>query len=197
MVKLMRLVLLVTAILIFNSAVWARIYDPGNGRFLQEDPIGFEGGDVNLFAYTENNPVNYTDPWGLYSENPFAFFYDLDNFAIGTSNFSAGYGDALTSLFGFFDTSLTEQTREELGINWNADECGGFFRAGRIGAYSWAAITSGAVGARLVGWQTRVGLHGPHHQFGRFGRLSHLQLNYWKNGISKSGRAIRFPLPWR
>src|SRR5208337_832013 len=43
----------------------ARYYDPAVGRFISEDPIGFAGGDVNLFAYVLNNPVNSTDPGGL------------------------------------------------------------------------------------------------------------------------------------
>jgi RHS repeat-associated protein len=42
----------------------ARYYDPKAGRFISKDPIGFEGGDVNLFAYTQNNPINFTDPLG-------------------------------------------------------------------------------------------------------------------------------------
>ena len=44
----------------------ARTYDSRIGRFIQKDPIGFDGGDVNLFAYTGNNPVNRKDPSGLY-----------------------------------------------------------------------------------------------------------------------------------
>jgi RHS repeat-associated protein len=34
----------------------ARFYDPNLGRFISEDPIGFGGGDVNLFEYVRNNP---------------------------------------------------------------------------------------------------------------------------------------------
>jgi RHS repeat-associated protein len=45
----------------------ARYYDAKIGRFISEDPIGFEGGDVNLMAYVGNNPVNYTDPLGLWA----------------------------------------------------------------------------------------------------------------------------------
>jgi len=42
----------------------ARYYDPAIGRFISEDPIGFEGGDLNLYAYVRNNPVNFSDPTG-------------------------------------------------------------------------------------------------------------------------------------
>jgi len=44
----------------------ARYYDARIGRFLTKDPIGFLGGDVNLYRYVRNNPVNYRDPDGLF-----------------------------------------------------------------------------------------------------------------------------------
>ncbi len=44
---------------------WARYYHPGLQRFISEDPIGFTGGDVNLYAYVQNAPVGYRDPLGL------------------------------------------------------------------------------------------------------------------------------------
>jgi RHS repeat-associated protein len=43
----------------------ARYYDPKVGRFLQQDPKGFDGGDVNFYAYVLGNPINAVDPYGL------------------------------------------------------------------------------------------------------------------------------------
>ncbi|CAG1065975.1 Putative deoxyribonuclease RhsC [uncultured bacterium] len=43
----------------------ARYYDPEAGRFVSKDPIGFAGGDVNVFSYVQDNPVNLKDPTGL------------------------------------------------------------------------------------------------------------------------------------
>lgn len=43
----------------------ARWYDPQIGRFISEDPIGFAGGDINLYGYVWNNPQTFTDPMGL------------------------------------------------------------------------------------------------------------------------------------
>jgi Pretoxin HINT domain len=41
------------------------MYDPKTARFLQEDPLWFEAGDLNTFRYIWNDPVNWTDPMGL------------------------------------------------------------------------------------------------------------------------------------
>lgn len=43
----------------------ARDYDPATGRWTAKDPIGFAGGDSNLYAYVSNDPVNLVDPSGL------------------------------------------------------------------------------------------------------------------------------------
>jgi len=42
----------------------ARYFDPMEGRFVSKDPSGFVDGP-NLYSYTENNPINRTDPTGL------------------------------------------------------------------------------------------------------------------------------------
>jgi hypothetical protein len=41
-----------------------RFYDPKLGRFLQTDPIGFDGG-MNMYGYVGGDPINSTDPLGL------------------------------------------------------------------------------------------------------------------------------------
>jgi RHS repeat-associated protein len=41
----------------------ARYYSPVFGRFISEDPIGFEGGQ-NPYAYVQGDPISYTDPEG-------------------------------------------------------------------------------------------------------------------------------------
>ncbi len=43
----------------------ARDYDAETGRWTSKDPIGFAGGDTNLYGYTMADPVNSKDPTGL------------------------------------------------------------------------------------------------------------------------------------
>ena len=43
----------------------ARDYDPEVGRWTAKDPIGFAGGDSNLYAYVAGDPINGIDPTGL------------------------------------------------------------------------------------------------------------------------------------
>ncbi len=45
--------------------VRARYLDVLNGRWISKDPIGFYGGDSNLYRYIGNNPINQVDPLGL------------------------------------------------------------------------------------------------------------------------------------
>jgi len=43
----------------------ARYYSPAFGRFVNQDPLGFSGSGVNLYAYADNNPISFRDPLGL------------------------------------------------------------------------------------------------------------------------------------
>jgi hypothetical protein len=40
------------------------MYDPVNGRFLQQDPTGFDAGDLNLYRYSHNASPILADPSG-------------------------------------------------------------------------------------------------------------------------------------
>ena len=46
----------------YNRARW---YDPAQGRWINQDPIGFAAGDVNLYRYVGNETTGATDPSGL------------------------------------------------------------------------------------------------------------------------------------
>ena len=45
-----------------------RFYDPRHGRYITQDPIGFEGG-LNLYGYTGGDPISSVDPEGLDATN--------------------------------------------------------------------------------------------------------------------------------
>ncbi len=43
-----------------------RDYDASTGKWTAKDPIGFAGGDTNLYGYVLGDPVDFTDSKGLY-----------------------------------------------------------------------------------------------------------------------------------
>ena len=44
-----------------------RDYDATTGKWTAKDPIGFAGGDSNLYGYVLGDPVNFVDPNGLWN----------------------------------------------------------------------------------------------------------------------------------
>ena len=48
-----------------RTYVRARTLNTAQGRWMTQDPIGFEGGDYNLYRYVENRPTVLVDPSGL------------------------------------------------------------------------------------------------------------------------------------
>jgi RHS repeat-associated protein len=104
-----------------------RFYDPKSGRFTQQDPIGL-GGGMNLYGFAGGDPVNYSDPFGLWP-------------SLGqVANFAAGFGDAVT--FG-----LTDVVRDAINANGVIDHRSGSYFAGTLaGAVADATITAGLAG---------------------------------------------------
>jgi RHS repeat-associated protein len=47
----------------------ARWYDPREGKFVSEDPIGLEGG-LNFYSYVDHSPTLFSDPTGLQKTSP-------------------------------------------------------------------------------------------------------------------------------
>ncbi|MFV9691496.1 MAG: RHS repeat-associated core domain-containing protein, partial [Desulfobacteria bacterium] len=72
-----------------------RDYDPDTGRWTAKDPIGFAGGDTDLYGYCLNDPVNWVDPIGLINWKAVG----KGGFAVVGGAVSAGFG-ALASSSG-------------------------------------------------------------------------------------------------
>jgi RHS repeat-associated protein len=114
----------------------SRYYDPANGRFISEDTIGFNGGDVNLYRYVANSPIRFTDPNGT-------DLYDVVN---GADQLAAGFGDAVT--FGG-----TTKLREAMyGETATRNHSGGLFTTGQVlGTGASIAVGVGAPGTFVKG----------------------------------------------
>ncbi len=77
----------------------ARYYSPTTGFFISEDPIGFGGGDTNLNRYVGNNPLTYSDPFGLTAMVETSITSDSGKragsaFVSGTIGYACGYLEA-------------------------------------------------------------------------------------------------------
>ncbi len=91
----------------------ARYYDPKIGRFLSEDPIGFDGG-LNLYAYVGGNPISGVDPSGLWRANEHGAYAGFD---IGWTNpmnpFSTGlHFRSLTDVQPELDAAIVSGDRK-------------------------------------------------------------------------------------
>jgi RHS repeat-associated protein len=71
-----------------------RWYDTEQGRFISQDPIGFSGGN-NFYSYAGNNPINKTDPLGLYEID--VHYYLTYFLTISTGCFSAEQARAIAN----------------------------------------------------------------------------------------------------
>lgn len=130
----------------------ARDYDPGTGRWTARDPIGFAGGDSNLYGYVVNDPVNLTDPNGL----AFGFIGDAFDSTFGPGGFVDDVTpDSLSEgAAGVFDAVLGGAPSAAFGIDmecWGTSHGIGQF----IGALGGGASSGGLLTAGLA---ARTGL---------------------------------------
>ena len=135
-----------------------REYDPCTGRWLTPDPLGFADGP-NLYAYVQNNPLIYVDPYGLW------FLGANDMYECGMNcyneirDFHQGllYGGVKGETWGTYklDYSYQPESSAELSgyrgyvtaglamLDWIGGACG------RPASGGCGAPTSGARGAAL------------------------------------------------
>jgi len=129
-----------------------RYYSPGIGRWMTRDPLGLVA-RLNLYAYVAANPVNFSDPLGLYEWSAWReeFVSSIDD-----SLWGIGYGIA-----GIFTPQYRQELWEEgyqVGVLGQAERMGpGWHRAVQISlgistvATAGAAFIMGAQAARGAG----------------------------------------------
>ncbi|MGD0886562.1 MAG: RHS repeat-associated core domain-containing protein [Thermodesulfovibrionales bacterium] len=83
---------------------------------ISEDPIGLAGG-INRFPYTENNPVNYIDPRGLYSLNEFMEDWSALAYISVAQNYWKNYGgpvgSSMSALISFSGAAMVQESGEQ------------------------------------------------------------------------------------
>lgn len=120
----------------------ARDYDPEIGRWTTKDPIGFEGG-YNLYGYCDQDPVNCTDPTGLYSWEQF-----------GDNVIDFGESDLGQGIIGFGDTlafGLPRVWREFTDTNAGVRTCSAGYRVGEGVGFIWGIAMSMGMAAANSG----------------------------------------------
>ncbi|MDQ3281208.1 MAG: IPT/TIG domain-containing protein [Acidobacteriota bacterium] len=121
----------------------ARDYDPRTGRWTSKDPIGFAGGDPNLYAYGLGDPVNHIDPSGKWIGVD-----EIGGAVIGGVINSAAYavGQAIK-----YHGNLKCISGADLAVSFGVGFVAGFFATDTFGAS--LAVGSVANAAQYVGIQ--------------------------------------------
>jgi len=138
---------------------WWRYYESRTGRYLKNDPLGFLGGDLNLYVYCQNYPLGLLDPYGLHWATWSGFDFLDDNL-----NAIVGFGDGIISTlsFGFLSgdklRNLTGLSPEEVGI----DRCSSQYKLGRIGGtvFTLGVYATAAIPKTLTHFTTSGGARG-------------------------------------
>jgi RHS repeat-associated protein len=131
----------------------ARIYSPTLGRFLQTDPVGYEGG-IALYAYVGNDPVNLFDssgeapnqigaaPYGRVANiigkgglellasragNQYRYFFTKTYGWVDTRHFATAAGDVISGTPGAVEEALGfgNEVRQYIS-EWGLDYRSGF-----------------------------------------------------------------------
>jgi hypothetical protein len=120
---------------------------------ISEDPVEFDGGDVNLYVYVGNDPIDGIDPLGLFG------IEDLPMIPAPVVNAVAGFGDAFL---------IPIVVRSALDIDDVVDRCSTAYRRGMVGGIVVGRVPLVLRGAAALGG-TRLGRFLNHNPFARIG----------------------------
>jgi len=99
-----------------------REYDPVIGRFISPDPLGYDGGDVDVYGFCLDDPINFVDRTGLWGESS----SDDDGKSESKSSSSGGYaGNDFGP--GYDGTSGSAYGPTDAGWGYNTDPGGSHY----------------------------------------------------------------------
>lgn len=111
----------------------ARAYNPSTSIFVQQDPIGFEGQDTNLYRYVSNSPILFVDPSGTVAINEVTIKFKT---AILIRN------GIVCSLFTIGVYAGTKAGLDKLGLGYKNE--GGLGTVSQAGAFGVSGIAGAA-----------------------------------------------------
>ncbi len=133
----------------------ARDYDAEIGRWTAKDPIGFNGGDSNIYVYVGNSPHERFDPSGLFGVN------ELASYLPGINLFAAGVRERANGIFEMGSEATVERgaCRAQHGAAMIGLGAGaaGMFAMLAVGVVSMAAPAAGRLGLGLGSGEGRIG----------------------------------------
>jgi RHS repeat-associated protein len=114
----------------------ARYLNPDQGRFISRDPLGYQTGDLDLYAYVADQPTGFVDPFGL-----------VPTPKLKAGGASGTYGTKTTTSF----TSAGTEVRLHRKYTYTATDTSLETTNETTGEYSWI------VGQSLSGWNALFG----------------------------------------